>query len=266
LIAALPMYDFPHLTAAHDALWNALRDRLRALGVQAPTRLTRSLGHFEIWGDPDLLLAQACEYPLAKRFAATIRKVATPIYRAEGCTGPTYRSAIVVREDDPALGLADLRGRRCVINEIDSNSGMNLLRAAVAPLSQGGRFFASVAASGSHRQSAALVAAGAADVAALDCVSYAHLQRLDHETTAALRVLDWTPSSPSLPLITAATTDAPTLLALRASLAAVASDPDLAGVRAELLLEGFALAPASDYAAVLQLERQAAASGYSTLQ
>jgi hypothetical protein len=27
-IAALPMYDFPELTAAHDALWTAIAERL----------------------------------------------------------------------------------------------------------------------------------------------------------------------------------------------------------------------------------------------
>jgi len=266
VLAALPMYDYPELAGAHDALWRALRDGLLAAGVQAPTELTRGLGHFDTWRDPGLLLGQACEYPLAKRFARTVRKVATPLYTAAGCTGASYRSAIVVRADDPAAGLADLRGRRCVVNEIDSNSGMNLLRAAVAPLCERGRFFASVAYSGSHRQSAALVAAGAADVAALDCVSYAHLQRLDPETTAALRVLGWTPSSPSLPLITAAATDDDTLHKLRTCLAALAADPALAAVRAELLLGGFDLDPAHDYAAVLRLEQQAAEAGYSTLQ
>jgi ABC-type phosphate/phosphonate transport system substrate-binding protein len=103
-------------------------------------------------------------------------------------------------------------------------------------------------------------------VAALDCVSYAHLQRLDPETTAALRVLGWTPSSPSLPLITAAATDDDTLHKLRTGLAALAADPALAAVRAELLLGGFDLDPAHDYAAVLRLEQQAAEAGYSTLQ
>jgi ABC-type phosphate/phosphonate transport system substrate-binding protein len=266
LLAALPMYDYPELTGATDALWDALRDQLRAAGVPAPEQLTRSLGHFAIWRDADLLLAQACEYPLAKRFAATVRKVATPIYTAPGCDGTRYRSAIVVRRDDPASSLAELRGRRCVINESDSNSGMNLLRAAIAPLAKGTRFFASVSLSGSHRHSAALVAAAEADVAALDCVSYAHLQRFDQETTARLRVLDWTPASPSLPLITAAATDDETLQLLREAFAAVAADPALASVRAALLLQGFDLAPPRDYAAVLRLEQQAVDAGYPTLQ
>ena len=150
-IAALPMYDYPELAPAHDALWSALADRLIAAGVSdPPLKLTRTLSHFETWRHPGLLLGQGCEFPLAKSFAGRVRLVATPRYAVPGCDGPRYRSAIVVRADDPAETLGDLRHRRCVVNERDSNSGMNLLRAAIAPISQRTRFFESVSLSGSR--------------------------------------------------------------------------------------------------------------------
>src|SRR5882672_2303108 len=156
-IAALPMYDYPELTAAHDALWDALSSRLVAAGIgDVPRKLARSLGHFDLWRHPRLLLGQGCEYPLATSFAGSVRLVATPRYCAPGCEGAQYRSAIVVRTDDPAERLADLRHRRCVINEADSNSGMNFLRAAIAPLAGGARFFESVSLSGSHWSSAVM--------------------------------------------------------------------------------------------------------------
>ena len=41
---------------------------------------------------------------------------------------------------DADITLADLKGRRCAVNQIDSNSGMNLLRAAIAPLADGTAF------------------------------------------------------------------------------------------------------------------------------
>src|SRR5260370_30161994 len=42
-IAALPMYDYPELAPAHDALWAALADRLIAAGVSdPPLKLTRT--------------------------------------------------------------------------------------------------------------------------------------------------------------------------------------------------------------------------------
>ncbi len=264
-IAALPMYDFPELVPAHDALWSALRERLAARGVPAPPGLTRSLGHLATWGHPRLLLGQACEYPLAKHFRGAVRLVATPCYAAPGCLGASYRSAIVVRRDDPAANLADLRGRRCAVNEADSNSGMNLLRAAIAPLARGGRFFSAVILSGSHRNSAALVADGGADVAALDCVSWAHFQKLYAAAMRELRVLTWSEAAPSLPLITAAGTGDATLEALRASLAAVMADERLGSVRAALLLAGFDFAPAEDFSRVLELERRATERGYPIL-
>ena len=264
LIAALPMYDFPELRGDHDSFWSALAARLRSAGIAAPAALSRDLTHVEGWGHPRLLLGQGCEYPLAKSFSERVRPVATPRYTAPGCEGARYRSAIVVRGDDPARSLADLRGRRCVINETDSNSGMNLLRAAVAPLAGGAAFFGSVQRSGAHRRSVLMVAEGQADVAAIDCVSFAHFARLD-AVARALRVLAWTDGSPSLPYITARTTDSVTLAALRASLADVASDPALAPLRARLLLDGFDLSPAGDYAEVLTLERRAGEQGYAVL-
>ncbi len=132
--------------------------------------------------------------------------VATPLYTAIGCVGPFYRSAIVVRRYEPAATLADMRGTRCVVNEWSSNSGMNLLRAAIAPLAAGAEFFESVDLSGSHRRSIEMVADGEADLAAIDCVSWAHFQQIAPEPTGALRVLGWTETSPSLPYVTAAGT------------------------------------------------------------
>jgi ABC-type phosphate/phosphonate transport system substrate-binding protein len=261
------MYDFPELAEAHDTLWAAVAARLGAAGLRdVPPQLDRHRGSRESWRHPALLLGQGCEYPLAKLHAEQIRVVATPRYTAPGCVGATYRSAVIVRTADSAQTLGDLRGRRCVVNEIDSNSGMNLLRAAIAPLAQGGRYFASVAISGAHRQSLALVADGEADVAAIDCVSFAHFQRLESQATQAVRVLCWTASSPSLPYITArAGSDAATTRVLHDALAAAVAAPELAGVRQRLLLEAIDVPPAESFADVLELERRAAELGYPVL-
>jgi ABC-type phosphate/phosphonate transport system substrate-binding protein len=266
-IAALPMYDFLELRRAHDALWAALADRLAAAGViDVPRLLTRSLGHFDVWRHPLLLLGQGCEYPLAKSFVGRVKVVATPRYAAPGCEGASYRSAIVVRAEESAEDLADLRNRRCAINEADSNSGMNLLRAAIAPLSGGAPFFESVVLSGSHRRSVEMVAAGEADLAAVDCVSFAHFQRLYPAAVAGLRILCWSPHSPSLPFITARDTSDSTVEALRAALADVFAAPALSSVRELLLLEGVDLEPDADFTVVLRLERQAAELGFPAIR
>jgi ABC-type phosphate/phosphonate transport system substrate-binding protein len=265
-IAGLPMYDFPPIRDVHDTLWTAISGHLIEAGVaETPSHLTRDLGHFELWKHPLLLLGQGCEYPLAESFAGCIRLIATPRYTAPGCEGATYRSAIVVRERDPAARLSDLRNRRCVINEATSNSGMNLLRAAIAPLANGTRFFASVVVSGAHRRSVEMVSAGEADVAAVDCVSLAHLRRLHSSALANLRILDWTPSTPSLPFITAAATSDTTLQALRSSLAAVLADRSLGYVREQLFLDGVDLEPADGFSEVLRLKRTAIEQRYPVI-
>jgi ABC-type phosphate/phosphonate transport system substrate-binding protein len=257
-IAALPMYDFPALQHAHDTLWTAISRRLIDAGVaEAPCRLTRQLDHFEIWRHPQLLFGQGCEYPLAESFAGSIKLIATPRYTAPGCEGASYRSAILVRDSDAAESLADLRSRRCAINESTSNSGMNLLRASIAPLANGAKFFESVLFSGSHRRSVEMVANGEADVAAVDCVSFAHFRRLHPSAVASLRILGWTPSSPALPFITAAATSDTTLQILRASLAAVLADSGLDSVREQLFLEGVDLQPVGGFSEVLRLKRGA---------
>ncbi len=262
-IAALPMYDFPPLKSAHDALWAALSGHLMHAGVaDTPRQLTRDLDHVEVWTHPSLLFGQGCEYPLAKSWADSITVVATPRYAARGCEGARYRSAIVVRAGDPAGRLADLRHRRCAINDVSSNSGMNLLRASVAPLAKGERFFESVVFTGSHRRSAEWVAEGKADIAAIDCVSFAHFERLYPATVAKLRILEWTPSSPSLPFITAVATGDKTLHALRASLNAVFADRSVDSARERLFLAGVEVTPVDGFKEVLRLERCAVELGY----
>ena len=340
-VASLPMYDFPELQDAHDALWGALAARLATAGLtDVPRALTRGATLPQVWGSPRLLFGQGCEYPLAKRFGDRVRVVAHPVYAAAGCEGPRYRSAIVVRRvahaarpvatlgvrggpDDvtvageggctveadvtPGAEVADgvvnpearvgagggegahrgpeaivgqhaapalnqLRGQRCVVNELDSNSGMNLLRAAIAPLAKVAPldkvepFFSSVAVSGSHLRSVEMVASGEADVAAIDCVSFAHFQRLYPSLVAGVRVLSWTASTPSLPYITAGTASDDIVQALRAAIAHVFDDNGLAQVRERLLLRGVDLSPKEGFGEVLNTERAAVISGYPILR
>jgi ABC-type phosphate/phosphonate transport system substrate-binding protein len=262
------MYDFPHLQEAHNAFWAAMADRLAAGGLSGvPPRLTLDEGrHLDLLRDPCLLFGQTCEYPLvASSYGDAVTLVGTPCYSVPGCAGSFYRSVVVVRAEDPVVELAGLRNRRCAINEADSNSGMNLLRAAVAPLSDGTPFFSSVVLSGSHRASVEQVARGHADVAAVDCVSFAHLQRACPADTAKLRVLCLTPASPSLPFITARAGAEGTVEALRLALADVLSDGSLASVREQLFLNGVDFEPDADFTVVRRLERQAIALGYPIL-
>jgi ABC-type phosphate/phosphonate transport system substrate-binding protein len=266
LVAGLPMYDLPELQSANDVLWAAIAARLEDLGVAgAPRLVTRGRPLETLWTDPGLILAQACGYPLTTNLQGKVRLIATPRYRAPGCAGPFHRSAIVVRRDSPVLGLTDLRGGRCALNDRDSNSGMNLLRVEIAAVAGGAPFFGQVIVSGSHEASALAVADGDADVAAIDCVTWAHLQRYRQTTTDRLRSLMWTVSSPGLPLVAAIGLEPATHTALRRALAAVERDPALEEARSTLLLDGFNDLSASQYRAVVHLEKMAISQGYPEL-
>ena len=264
-LAALPMYDPPELHEANDTLWAALRQRLEARGVAAPPGLTRTSDLDALWSSSDLLIAQTCGYPLVTRLRDRVRLVLTPRYRAQGCDGPFHRAAVVVRKSAGARSLPDLKGGRLALNGPDSNTGMNLLRAEIAPIACGQPFFSAVVPTGSHAQSAAAGAAGRADLASLDCVTWALLQRLRPALAAELTVLAWTPRSPGLPLVTSRLTSHAVYAALQAALGEVIDDPTLAQARRELLLEGFEPLASSYYTGLLHYVQLATDLGYSQL-
>lgn len=257
-IAALPMYDFPHLREAHDQLWKSIGRILEATGLEhVPPELTRGGNLQEMWRSPDLLLGQTCGFPLAKELGRSVQLVATPKYTAEGCRRTFYRSCIVVRRDEASETLADMRGKICALNEWSSNSGMNAFRAAIAPLACGQSFFADVVVTGSHAESLRSVAEGVADIAAIDCVTFHHLKLAAPDLVSAVRVLCWTRESPALPLVTSASTSKSTLAALRFALSEVSFAPDLKHVREQLQISGFELVSFDEYQPILEMERYA---------
>ena len=108
-----------------------------------------------------------------------------------------------------------------------------------------------------------MVAEGQADVAAIDCVSFAHFARLD-AAARALRVLHGPTAVRAYPTSRRAP---PIRSRSRRCVQAWRTSPPirLRPLRARLLLEGFDLSPAGDYAEVLTLERRAGEQGYAVL-
>jgi ABC-type phosphate/phosphonate transport system substrate-binding protein len=261
-LASLPMYDLVELRPATDRLWASLSRELRQCGLEAPPVLSRDVDLEPHWLDPRLLLSQTCGYPLTHALSGRVTVVATPHYRAPGCQGPRYRSAIVVPASSPLVdldGLPALRGRTAVINQETSHSGCNALAHLIAGLdARPGPFFARVKRSGGHAASLAMVARGEAEVAAIDCVTHALLARHRPSALAGTRVLGFTADAPGLPLITRGEAPAGEVAALRAGLERVLADPELATVRDELLLEGLSILPGPAYDEILSLEAQAA--------
>jgi ABC-type phosphate/phosphonate transport system substrate-binding protein len=264
-IAGLPMYDFPEIAAANDALWSRVAAGLRRRGVEVPAALARGRDLAALWRDPGLVFAQTCGYPYITALRDAVALIATPEYGFPGCDGPAYRSVLVCPVQDSRRDLAAFRGAVAAINALDSNSGMNLFRATIAPLAGGQAFFSAVAVTGSHAASLAAVADRRADLAAIDCVTFGLLHRLRPDLVGRVAVVAESPSCPGLPYVASARLAGSAIAAAREALFDALADPALAAARAALGLTGARVLTSEDYERVLDLERAAAAAGYPKL-
>ncbi len=267
LSASFPMYDFEEVRGAHEVLWNSVARKLERAGVEGvPAALDRSRSVHELWTDPGLLLSQCCGADLVGRYAGTLALVATPHYRAPGCDGCCYSSVVLVAEDSPATELSDLRNAVCVVNSRESHSGANALRAMVAPLSRRGRFFSRIVTSGSHPASVATVARGEADVAAIDCVTYACLDRYRPSLLKGTRRLCDTGRAPGIPFVTRAGSDSNRIRHLQSALLDAFEEPEVRAAGAAVFIDGVEILPLSAYERIVEFERLAAAQGYPELR
>lgn len=269
-IDALPMYN---VTPQHGALWHALlQDTLEAFAQAGGPREVSVLDAphgdlFALWRRPDLVLSQTCGFPYrVLGLADSVQLLATPAFDAEGCDGAYYRSTLVVSARAWAQGavtLADCRGLRAVCNGRDSHSGMNALRRAVAPHARAGRFFASVEWSGSHLNALHALGAGAADLAAIDCVTLAYVRDALPELLHGVCTIGATAAAPGLPFVASRALPAEYAARLRDALD-VACAADARRAQA-LRLRGFVRLSGTDYAAIQQCADEARALGYPDL-
>ena len=266
-VASLPMYDMPEARAALDALWAGLARHLRAEGVnEVPDSLTHDRPLNDLWDDPRLLFSQCCGYDIVNRYATALWPIATPCFAASGCEGSDYASIVVVGEASEATDVRSMRGAVCAVNGLESHSGMNALRALVAPASHAGRFFSAIEVTGTHAASIAMVRDGTADVAAIDCVTHALLSRYRAEALSGTRVLGWSDPAPAVPYVTRIDYGEDTLVQTRAALARTFADPNLADAREALLLADVEVLPDTAYRRISEIERLAARRGYAQLR
>lgn len=202
---AFPMYVLPAMQEDMRRLWMLLHAQLAQAGVDglpAEPEFTDPLAAGNV--PENLLMLQYCGFPYVSAWRRTLRPFACLHYDAPYCEGKMHRSVIVVRKGQAAESLAGMRRTRVAINGYDSNTGMNLLRHAVAPLAGGKPFFAGVRETGAHAESLRAVVEGQADIAAIDCVTFAYIGDYQPELARAVRVLAVTAASPALPLFTPA--------------------------------------------------------------
>ena len=147
-------------------------------------------------------MGQTCSLPCVDFLEESARVFAFPQYSATGCGAATYSSFLVVRSDLPGEELAEFAGATATVNDPHFQSGHTSL---VMELERGGHrmpFFGRARVSRAHSASIRMLAEGAADIAAIDCVSYAHFQRNGDPDVGAVRIIGRTPEAPAPPYIT----------------------------------------------------------------
>ena len=200
MIASLPMYDFDEVRSDTNALWTAWALQLRNLGVPAPDHLERPrsdlLGH---WRTADLLLGQMCGYPYRAWLSARLSVVGTFGYRGVAQSGRGRCVVIGHRTDNRSL-----KGRRAptiAVNGSDSLTGW--VSFGVALRDAGIDRVGETTMTGAHVLSVAAVATQRAELASIDPVTFALLERIRPELTSQVRVVGFGPEVACPPLVTA---------------------------------------------------------------
>ncbi len=236
---SLPWYDLEEIRPATDALWRELVRQFRLAGLaNVPDQLNRDIAYERQWTSSEFLFGQACGYDVRLAYANHLQSVATPCYDVAGCEGSNYRSFVVVRDESKYETVEDLRNTRCVINTPTSHSGMNVLRALVAPLHCNGRFFSAVSTSGAHERSLRMIRNGHVDVAAIDCVTHALLAEYRPGELAGTRVIHVTDSVPAPPYVTAFNSTPEKIAAMRHAMFCAMNQPSTTAAKATLMISG----------------------------
>lgn len=227
MIAALPMYDRPETAGALDRLWAGVRDLLRDRGHPAPDHLTRGRDPWAVWEDPDLVLGQTCGLPYRTRLHDRVALLGGGDWSLPDTPPGHYHSVIVMRAGEGPS--AD--GLRLAINGRDSQSGW---AAALHWADGAGLRLGERVETGAHVASAAAVADGQADVAAIDAVTWRGIVRFDEGLASRLSVVDRTRPTPGLPFIAGPRADAAAVrIALSGAIATLAAwDRETLGLRA----------------------------------
>lgn len=177
-----------------------------------------------LWRHPKLLFSQTCWGPM--RRSSPVRRTDLALHVSvvgqqdycgvEGGLEASYSSAIVMRAPRfgsggdvpaPADGRADLpvgrmTGRCFAVNDLKSMSGFIALGEDLRARGTGFAIFPKSIVSGGHRASIRAVAEGRADVAAIDCRSWAMARHFE-PGARRLRVAGWTARRLGLPYICA---------------------------------------------------------------
>ncbi len=265
-LLACGMYAF---TEPLRNAWTALLSPLNEIVAQTDDSFLTSALQLrfdtgsDIYRSTQLFLGHTCGYPYMTRWKQSHRLVCVPEFEIPGCSGTQYSSWFICRSDDQRSSFESFAGAIAAINEENSNSGMNVLRYQASKHATNGRFFRDVNTSGSHTQSMRAVAAGDADIAAIDTISYHHIVKSDPVLANAVKVMGQSVYTTGLPFIThnSERLDRSVLIDALNQCVEQLSDTN----REHLKLIRFSEVKEADYDVLIRLETEAIATGYPTL-
>ena len=256
------------VTPAVEAVWKSLLERITAeAGVAfayvpypAPQPLEA------LWARPDLGCVFMCGYPIALQLANVV-PLAAPIPRAAWAAGrPVYRSDLIVREDAPYRTLEDTFGGRAGWTVEHSHSGFNAFRHHLLRYRTKSRpalYGEMVPNLVTARAILDAVREGRIDVGPLDAYWHVLIAKHNPKLTAGVRVLDSTDVATLPAFVTAASTPASLVDALRVAFADASRRAWFDEHADALLIDGFAPVDTTYYARTLEWDREAKAAGYA---
>ena len=246
--ASLPMYDLPEVRDATDAWWSGVAKHMQLAGItEAPLQLQHDVPVKSLWQDKNLLLSQCCGFDVVHGLKDCLDVLMITGWAAEGCYDGHYSSWVVVHEDSPYQHISELYDSVAVINGVESHSGMNALLSLVHTYSKDGYFFQRIDQSGTHVDSLVALQQKVADVAAIDCVTYALLKEYRPSVISGVRIIGQTAAAPAHPYVTRASTSSDTQYRIQQALDNAFNDRSLDSARATILLKEGIFGRSNDY-------------------
>ena len=186
--AALPWYNFPATRHSLDSVWGEAAAELRTTGYsEVPRTLDHEIPYNALYSYPRLTLSQCCGLDLFAAHTADVEPFAAPVISGLAACAGKYYSHIVTRPG------ANLDNPRVAINNSLSHSGHTAILGWLA--NQGVGYY-TTSLSGSHARSILALRRGHADLAAIDALSWQHLD------TTGLHILDSSAPAQAPPFIT----------------------------------------------------------------
>lgn len=246
--ASLPMYDFPEVRKATDAWWTGVAKHMQLTGVKdVPSQLQHDKPVKSLWQHNELLLSQCCGFDVVYGFKDSLNVLMITDWAVEGCHDGHYSSWVVVHEDSPHQHITELFNSVAVINGRESHSGMNGLMSLIAPHSKDGFFFRHINESGAHVDSLQAIQQKTADVASIDCITYALLKAHRPAAIAGIRIIGQTDAAPAHPYVTHSSLPKDTQQRMQYALKAAFDDASLDSARETILLKKGIFGRSNDY-------------------